>query len=286
MTPDNPENSQHAAQETVPKIKDGPLKDWPEWVSKLPVVTLTQQEIKDLPEYSCTLPDSYKRPISEGGRPWKRDLNFYGLFGSGPKFVRCEYIPHEDPKFLGIKNERIEITGQRPNDVATESAEAKDGHNKLLAQVCDLRAELAKVQGEQKIAEELRSEEIDARMRFAELLGIKECRAYEIEDGINSLLADRLALRTALTHMKDNFQAIIHQSGLTIPDAVKATAEGSISAIDRALSSTAGELRGVLVRCREALKLAHERALFATQARTYFDALAALSRFLPPTHTP
>lgn len=94
----------------APKVETGPLKDWPYWASILPVVRLTQQQVNALPEYSCTLPDSYKRPISEGGRPWKSDLNFYGRFGTKEKFVRCEYIPDPDPKFLMIKNERIEIT--------------------------------------------------------------------------------------------------------------------------------------------------------------------------------
>lgn len=93
----------------APKITDGPLRDWPEWVEKLPVIQLTQKQVRDLPEYSCTLPDSYKRPISEGGRPWIRDLNFYGRFGEGPKLVYCEYIPDPDPKFLAIKNQRVEI---------------------------------------------------------------------------------------------------------------------------------------------------------------------------------
>lgn len=85
------------------------LTDWPEWARALPVVRLTQREIDALPEYSCSLPDSYKRPISDGGRPWKRDLNFGGYWPPGKKFVRCEYIAVDDPDKLGIKNERIEV---------------------------------------------------------------------------------------------------------------------------------------------------------------------------------
>lgn len=96
-------------EKTVPVVEQGPLKDWPEWAAACPVVLLTERELQDLPEYSCTLPDSYKRPISEGGRPWKRDLNFYGRFGTGQKWVRCEYVPDPDPKFLGISNQRVEI---------------------------------------------------------------------------------------------------------------------------------------------------------------------------------
>lgn len=88
---------------------DGPLAGWPKWAAECLVVKLTQRELDKLPEYSCTLPDSYKRPISEGGKPWKRDLNFYGFFGEGPKWIRCEYIPDPDPKFLAIKNERVEV---------------------------------------------------------------------------------------------------------------------------------------------------------------------------------
>lgn len=83
--------------------------EWPEWVGGKKVRKMTQAELDALPEYSCTLPDSYKRPISEGGRPWKRDLNFYGRFGVGKRWVYCEYIPDPDPKMLGILTERIEI---------------------------------------------------------------------------------------------------------------------------------------------------------------------------------
>lgn len=95
--------------ETVPKIADGPLKDWPEWVLKCETVQLTSSELAKLPEYSCTLPDSYKRPISEGGRPWKRNLNFYRRFGEGEKWVRCEYVKDPNPKLLGILTQRIEV---------------------------------------------------------------------------------------------------------------------------------------------------------------------------------
>jgi hypothetical protein len=89
--------------------QSGPFTGWPEWVLACQVVYLTQRELDSLPEYSCTLPDSYKRPVSEGGRPWKRDLNFFGKFGEGKKWVRCEYIPDPDPKFLEIKNEVVVI---------------------------------------------------------------------------------------------------------------------------------------------------------------------------------
>lgn len=95
--------------ETVQICASGPLAGWPQWAAECPVVKLTQLEVDALPEYSCTLPDSYKRPVADGGRRWKRDLNFYGLFGTGKKWVRCEYIPDPDPKFLAIKNERLEI---------------------------------------------------------------------------------------------------------------------------------------------------------------------------------
>lgn len=90
----------------------GPLAGWPQWAADCPVVWLTQREIDALPEYSCTLPDSYRRPIAEGGRPWKRDLNFFGRFGTGKKWVRCEYVRHPNPRFLGIKNERVEIVDE------------------------------------------------------------------------------------------------------------------------------------------------------------------------------
>lgn len=95
--------------ETVPKIQDGPLKDWPQWVEKLETIELTAREARDLPEYSCTLPDSYKRPIAEGGRPWIRDLNFFGRFGEGKKLVYCEYVTDPDPKLLGIKSMQIKL---------------------------------------------------------------------------------------------------------------------------------------------------------------------------------
>jgi hypothetical protein len=95
--------------ETVPVREYGVLKDWPEWACEIPVVNLTEEELKELPEYSATLPDSYKRPVDQGGRPWKRDLNFFGKFGNGKKWVRCEYVTDPDPKFLAVKNERVEI---------------------------------------------------------------------------------------------------------------------------------------------------------------------------------
>ena len=81
----------------------------PEWVSAVDTTELTQRQIDDLAEYSITLPDSYKRPIAEGGRPWKRDLNFYGKFAPpGEKiWIYCEYTNHKDPKLLAILNKRV-----------------------------------------------------------------------------------------------------------------------------------------------------------------------------------
>lgn len=84
---------------------------WPKWASESLVRKMTQAQLDALPEYSTTLPDSYKRPISDGGRPWKRDLNVYGLFKSlGEKmWIYCEYRQSEDPEYLDIHNERIEV---------------------------------------------------------------------------------------------------------------------------------------------------------------------------------
>ena len=81
----------------------------PNWYNEIEEIELTQSQLNALPEYSCTLPDSYKRPISEGGRPWKRDLNFFTkLAPHGEKiWVYCEYIPDPDPAFLGILNKRV-----------------------------------------------------------------------------------------------------------------------------------------------------------------------------------
>jgi len=81
----------------------------PQWYLDCKERRMTDAELSALPEYSTTLPDSYKRPISKGGRPWKRDLNFFGKFASsGEKiWVYCEYIPDPDPKFLAILNERV-----------------------------------------------------------------------------------------------------------------------------------------------------------------------------------
>ena len=81
----------------------------PAWVFDIETIELTEREISDLPEYSCTLPDSYKRPIAEGGKPWKRDLNFFGKFAPhGEKiWIYCEYITDSDPKLLGILNKRV-----------------------------------------------------------------------------------------------------------------------------------------------------------------------------------
>lgn len=98
---------------------EGPLAGWPKWAAELPERAMTQRECNALPEYSSTLPDSYKRPLSEGGRPWKRDLNFFGRFGEGKKFVYCEYVPDLDPKFLAIKNERIVVTQSKDSTGAS-----------------------------------------------------------------------------------------------------------------------------------------------------------------------
>ena len=64
----------------------------PIWVSQIEAIELTPEQLEKLPEYSCTLPDSYKRPISDGGRPWKRDLNVFGRFAPpGEKiWIYCE----------------------------------------------------------------------------------------------------------------------------------------------------------------------------------------------------
>lgn len=87
----------------------------PEWVAGIQEIRMTPQELAALPEYSCTLPDSYKRPISEGGRPWKRDLNFFGKFApAGEKiWIYCEYIPDPDPKFLAVLNKRVALEATR-----------------------------------------------------------------------------------------------------------------------------------------------------------------------------
>jgi hypothetical protein len=71
------------------------------------VVLLSQAEFDALPDYSCTLPDSYKRPISEGGRPWKRRINYDD---ASKGWMRGEYLAHPtDPTLLNIKWELIAL---------------------------------------------------------------------------------------------------------------------------------------------------------------------------------
>jgi hypothetical protein len=84
---------------------------WPTWVASLDVKELTPQEFAELPEYSLTLPDSYRRPIAEGGRPWKRNLNSHGQFKPQPEslWIYCEYRKDPDPAVLQIYNAQIKF---------------------------------------------------------------------------------------------------------------------------------------------------------------------------------
>lgn len=86
----------------------------PEWFNNAETKVLTPEELAVLPEYSTTFPDSYKRPISEGGRPWKRNLNVGGYFGppSMEVWAYCEYGPHENPGLLAILTKRVVLAGE------------------------------------------------------------------------------------------------------------------------------------------------------------------------------
>jgi hypothetical protein len=85
------------------------LKGWPEWCHKLSVIKLTQNDFDHLPEYSMSLPDSYKRPLSEGGRPWKRNVNVFRKFGKEDMWLYCEYRSCDNPKMLEVYSAHIEI---------------------------------------------------------------------------------------------------------------------------------------------------------------------------------
>ncbi|WP_050028959.1 hypothetical protein [Verrucomicrobium sp. BvORR034] len=84
---------------------------WPDWVSGLEVKEMTAKVFKDLPEYSTSIPDSYRRPIAEGGRPWKRNLNAFGQFQPETEalWLYCEYRTHSDPTKLEIYTAQIKI---------------------------------------------------------------------------------------------------------------------------------------------------------------------------------
>lgn len=88
---------------------------------ELPFIYLTPNQLAELPEYSTTLPDSYKRPVDKGGKPWKRNLKWH-LRDAPPDWIRGEWIPHEDPTLLGIKWERILVASEGQSLKALASA--------------------------------------------------------------------------------------------------------------------------------------------------------------------
>lgn len=84
------------------------LHNWPEWAKTIPIIEISPSAFFDLHEYSCSFPDSYARPISEGGQPWRRNLTAYNLaLRHEEQWVYCEYVKHENPKLLGIIYKRI-----------------------------------------------------------------------------------------------------------------------------------------------------------------------------------
>lgn len=87
------------------------LIGWPVWCHKLTIKKLTQREFDDLPEYSTSLPDSYKRPLDEGGRPWKRNINVFGKANPQRKemWLYCEYRNSEKLGMLDVFSAHIEI---------------------------------------------------------------------------------------------------------------------------------------------------------------------------------
>lgn len=72
------------------------------------IVYLTYNELKDLPEYSCSLPTG-----TIEGKRWKRDMNF-GNYKKNPDlqpdWVMGEYVDHPDPQKIGIEWSRIIVS--------------------------------------------------------------------------------------------------------------------------------------------------------------------------------
>jgi hypothetical protein len=65
-------------------------------------VTLFDDELAELPEYSCSLPTG-----TTIGKRWKRDRNF-GLPTREKSWCVAEYVAHEDPKMVGIEWREVE----------------------------------------------------------------------------------------------------------------------------------------------------------------------------------
>lgn len=69
------------------------------------VVTMTPEEFKNLPEYSCTIPTG-----TTVGKRWRCNQ----AFGTGRKpqwndWYMGEYVKHPDPKMVGIEWSRIRV---------------------------------------------------------------------------------------------------------------------------------------------------------------------------------
>ena len=69
------------------------------------IVTMTPEEFKQLPEYSCSFPDS-----SQLGKQWKCNRNAYPpRQGTTPLWFLGEYTEHPNPKKFYIRWHRIRV---------------------------------------------------------------------------------------------------------------------------------------------------------------------------------
>jgi hypothetical protein len=81
-------------------------------IAHFPVVELTQRELDELLEYSCSLPTG--KTI---GKRWKRNILAYNPNPAahaegaiiGPEWVMGEYIEDKDPEMIGIRWSRIKV---------------------------------------------------------------------------------------------------------------------------------------------------------------------------------
>ncbi len=66
-------------------------------MARHPLVTMTPEELKKLPEYSCSLPTG-----TTIGKRWRRRIPYYT---NQPLqcWLVAEYVPHPDPDLTGIK---------------------------------------------------------------------------------------------------------------------------------------------------------------------------------------
>lgn len=72
-------------------------------------IVLTEKEFNSLPEYSCTLPTG-----TTIGKKWKSNIHAFDPRCYDPRtgntiedWYLQEYIPHKDPKLVGISTKHI-----------------------------------------------------------------------------------------------------------------------------------------------------------------------------------